>query len=73
MGIAVGDMLGAVATTSAVPATSSSSKPSKATADGTPVGAQTPRQSLYVSAAYVVAAIAVLLFGSRFFKNARIS
>ncbi len=66
------DTLAAVPTAANVPATGASSRP-KATADGTPVGgAQTPRQALFLSAAYVVVALAILLFGARFLKDARI-
>ena len=71
-GMYVGDILGAVPTKAAVPATGASATP-KATADGTPVsGVQTPRQSLFLAAGYVIAAVVVLLLGSRFLKDARI-
>lgn len=71
-GMIVGDTLNAMPTKAAVPATGASSTP-KATADGTPVsGAQTPRQSLFLAASYVVVAVFILLAGSRFLKDARI-
>lgn len=71
-GMMVGDTLGAIPTKTAVPATSNSSSP-KATADGKPVSKQsTPRQSLWLSAFFVVGAMAVLVFGDRILKDARI-
>lgn len=71
-GTAVADVLGSVPTRANVPATSSSAKP-MATADGTPVNtSQTPRQTLFLSALIVVAAMLVLLAGARFFRDARI-
>jgi len=72
MGYAVGDAMGAIPTKVAVPAVSNASTP-KATADGKPVGnTQTARQSLFTSALIVVAGVAVLIFGDRFLKDARI-
>jgi len=71
-GMIIGDNLGAVATPAPVPATSSSAKP-KATANGKPVtGDVTARQTVFLAAGYVVAALAVLLLGARVFKDARI-
>lgn len=71
-GIMIGDMLGAVPGPAAVPATSSSSAP-RATADGAPVNSTlTPRQTVFSAAAIVVVALAILLFGSRVLKDARI-
>jgi hypothetical protein len=71
-GMIVGDAMGAVPMKSTFPATSSSSVP-KTTADGKAVSSNvTPRQHLYMSAAYVVGAIAVLLLGSRALRDARI-
>lgn len=70
-GMIVGDAMGAVATKATVPATSNSAT-AKATGDGTPVGKTTARQSLYHSGLIVVAAVGVLLLGSKFLKDARI-
>jgi len=71
-GLMVGDALGAVPTRVAVPATSNSAK-AKATASGVPVGgAPTPRQSLFLSAFVVVAAVGVLIVGSKVLKDARV-
>lgn len=71
-GMMVGDTLGAIPTKTAVPASSNSSTP-KATADGKPVGSNpTPRQSLWLAAFFVIGAMAVLVFGDRFLKDARI-
>lgn len=72
-GMYVGDAMGAVATTAAVPATSGAAKP-KADATGRPVNpTPTAKQSLFMSAAIVVGAIAVLLLGSRALRDARIA
>lgn len=73
-GMYVGDSLGAVPTRVAVPATGSGgAATAKATANGTPVNPNTtPRQHLFTSAAVVIAAIAVLLLGSRALRDARI-
>ena len=73
-GMYVGDTLGAVPTRVAVPATGAGgAAQAKATANGVPVNPNTtPRQHLFTSAAIVVAAIAVLLLGSRFLREARI-
>lgn len=72
-GMMVGDALGSIATTAAVPATSNSAK-AKATANGQPVNpAPSAKQSLWHSAFIVVAAIAVLLLGSRALRDARIA
>ncbi len=71
-GAVVGGALDAIPTTANVPATGSSAKP-KVTGNGTPVNSTaTPRQSLHMSAAIVIAALAVLVLGSRYFKDARI-
>lgn len=72
-GMIVGDALGAIPGKTTAPATSASSTP-RATADGKPVSStQTPRQSLFLSAVFVVSAIAILLLGSRALKDARIA
>lgn len=71
-GMIVGDAMGAVPQTAAVPATSSSAAP-KVTAEGTPVSSNvTARQTVFMSAGYVIAAMAILLLGSRFLRDARI-
>lgn len=71
-GMMVGDALGAIPMKIAVPATSNSSTP-KATANGRPVSKNpSPRQSLFLSAFFVIAAMAILVFGDRFLKDARI-
>jgi hypothetical protein len=71
-GMMVGDAMGAIPTKVAVPATSNNATP-KATANGKPVSSNmSPRQSLWLSAFFVVGAIAVLVFGDRFLKDARI-
>lgn len=68
----VGDAMGAVPMKATVPATSNSAT-AKQTADGKPVSSSTTaRQSLWMSAFYVVGAIVVLIAGSRFLKDARI-
>jgi len=72
-GMMVGDALGAIATTAAVPATNNSAR-AKATATGQPLNSQpTAKQSLWMSAMIVVGAIAVLLLGSRALRDARIA
>lgn len=72
-GMIVGDSLGAIPQAAAVPATSSSAAP-KVTAEGTPVSGNnvTARQTVFMSAGYVIAAMAILLLGSRFLRDARI-
>lgn len=71
-GMIVGDTLGAIPSKTTVPATSQASTP-KSTASGKPVSKNpTPRQSLWLSAFIVVAAVAALIFGDRFLKDARI-
>jgi hypothetical protein len=68
----VADSMGAIAMKTATPATSNSAS-AKSDATGKPVSkAPSPTQSLYTSGLIVVGAIAVLLFGSRALKDARI-
>lgn len=74
-GMALGQSLDAIPTPSSgtFPATSGSAR-AKATADGTPVNPNvTPRQHLFMSAFIVVLAMVILLGGSRFLRDARIS
>lgn len=85
VGGAIGDLLGAVPTKGNAPDTGSGislkGSPStgfnavpQVTGDGTPVNpAPTAKESLWTSALIVVAAMAILLFGSRALKDARIS
>lgn len=71
-GMIVGDSLNAIPQRATVPATSSSSTP-KATASGKAVsGDLTPRQNVWGAAFIVLGALALLVFGDRFLKDARI-
>lgn len=72
-GMMVGDMLGSVPQEANVPATSASAKP-KVVSDGTPVPTTGPtaRQSLWMSAAIVLAAMAILVFGAKKLDGIRI-
>lgn len=76
VGSAVGDMLGAIPireSSPTVPATTGDARP-RQTASGKVVsGGPTPKESLWFSAAIVVAAMVVLVFGDRILKDARIA
>lgn len=73
VGTMAGDTLGAVPVAANVPATSASSKP-KVVSDGAPVqtSAPTARQSLWMSAAIVLAAMGLLVFGAKKLDGIRI-
>jgi hypothetical protein len=71
-GMIVADAMGAVPTKQAVPATTNAAK-AKTDVAGKPVSSSaTPRQTLWMSAAIVVGALGVLVFGSNVLKDARI-
>ncbi len=72
-GTVAGDVLGSVPVAATVPATSASAKP-KVVSDGTPVNPSgpSPRQSLWMSAAIVLAAMGLLVFGAQKLDGIRI-
>lgn len=72
-GTVAGDVLGAVPVDANVPATSASSKP-KVVSNGAPVSTSEPsaRQSLWMSAAIVLAAMGILVLGAKKLDGIRI-
>ncbi|QWY84668.1 membrane protein [Microbacterium phage Badulia] len=76
VGSAVGDILGAVPmreSSPTVPATTGDARP-RQTASGKVVsGGPSPKESLWLSAAIVLGAMLVLVFGDRVLKEARIA
>lgn len=71
-GMMVGDAMGALPQRATVPATSNSST-AKQDGNGKPLSkTPTAKQSLWLSAFYVVGAIGILLLGSRALQDARI-
>lgn len=76
VGTAVGDMLGAVPVRDAsvtVPATTGDATPRQTASGKIVTGGPTPKQSLWLSAAIVLGAMVVLVFGDRILKDARIA
>lgn len=74
-GMAYGNALGAIPMRddSAAPQTSGAAAP-KTTADGTPVSGTTDATGIvHIGAILVLLSLAVLMFGSRFFKDARVN
>ena len=67
----VGDSLGAVPVKESNPATTASAAP-KTTGGSKVKSSATPKQALWLSAGYVVIAVATLLLGSRALRDARI-